>query len=99
LNPEIDMLDTPGILWPKFDDQETALNLAFTGAIKDDIMDVTEIAAALAERLSSSYPQLFLNRFRLEQTSGMTGLQLVEAAGKEGAAYFPAASSICKGYR
>ncbi len=89
LNPEIDMLDTPGILWPKFDDQETALNLAFTGAIKDDIMDITEVAAALAERLSASYPQLFLNRYKLEQASGMTGLELVEAAGKKRGCILP----------
>lgn len=91
LNPEIDMLDTPGILWPKFDDQETALNLAFTGAIKDDIMDVTEVSAALAERLMSAYPQLFLNRFKLdpEQARGMTGLQLVEAAGKRRGCILP----------
>lgn len=89
LNPEIDMLDTPGILWPKFDDQETALNLAFTGAIKDDIMDITEVAAALAERLSVSYPQLFLNRYKLEPAAGMTGLQLVEAAGKKRGCILP----------
>jgi ribosome biogenesis GTPase A len=89
LNPEIDMLDTPGILWPKFDDQETALNLAFTGAIKDDIIDVTEVAAALAERLSSTYPQLFLDRYKLEHRTGMTGLQLVEAAGKRRGCMLP----------
>lgn len=89
LNPEIDMLDTPGILWPKFDDQETALNLAFTGAIKDDIIDVTEVAAALAERLISAYPRLFLNRYKLEQASDMTGLQLVEAAGKRRGCILP----------
>ena len=40
--PEIDLLDTPGILWPKFDDRDTALNLAFTGAIKDEILDVIQ---------------------------------------------------------
>lgn len=89
LNPEIDMLDTPGILWPKFDDQETALNLAFTGAIKDDIMDVTEVAAALAERLMSRYPKLFLDRYRLEHEQGMTGLMLVEAAGKKRGCMLP----------
>jgi ribosome biogenesis GTPase A len=83
LNPEIDMLDTPGILWPKFDDKDTALNLAFTGAIKDDIMDVTEVACSLAERLSLTYPQHFMKRFKLEQLEGMTGLQIVEAAGKK----------------
>jgi len=83
LNPEIDMLDTPGILWPKFDDQETALNLAFTGAIKDDIMDVTEVAAALASKLSAEYPELFFRRYKLENAQGMSGHELLEAAGRK----------------
>jgi ribosome biogenesis GTPase A len=83
LNPEIDMLDTPGILWPKFDDEETALNLAFTGAIKDDIMDLTEVAAALAVKLSRDYPELFFNRYKLEHAQGMSGHELLEAAGRK----------------
>ena len=45
VNEEIELLDTPGILWPKFEDKQVALNLAFTGAIKDEIMDTVEIAA------------------------------------------------------
>lgn len=83
LNPEIDMLDTPGILWPKFDDEETALNLAFTGAIKDNIMDLTEVAAALAVKLSRDYPELFFNRYKLEHAQGMSGHELLEAAGRK----------------
>ncbi len=51
INPEIMLLDTPGILWPKFEDKLTGLNLAFTGAIKDEIMDTTELAAKLMENL------------------------------------------------
>ena len=47
INPEIMLLDTPGLLWPKFEDKRTVLNLAFTGAIKDEIMDTTELAAML----------------------------------------------------
>ncbi|MDD2235389.1 MAG: ribosome biogenesis GTPase YlqF [Desulfitobacteriaceae bacterium] len=82
LNPEIELLDTPGILWPKFEDQATALNLAFTGAIKDDIMDVVEVAAVLAERLSTSYPDQFAQRFKLQDINSRTGYQLLEAAGK-----------------
>ncbi len=89
LNPEIDMLDTPGILWPKFDDQDTAFNLAFTGAIKDDIIDVTEVSAALASKLLSTYPELFLKRYKLINSEGMTGLQLVEAAGKNRGCILP----------
>ena len=44
----IELLDTPGVLWPKFEDDETALNLAFTGAIKDEIMDIEELAYKLS---------------------------------------------------
>ena len=43
----IELLDTPGVLWPRFEDEETALNLAFTGAIKDEIMDIEELALKL----------------------------------------------------
>ena len=82
LNPEIELLDTPGILWPKFEDQATALNLAFTGAIKDDIMDIEEVAATLAERLVATYPGQFAQRFKLQEINGLTGYQLLEAAGK-----------------
>jgi ribosome biogenesis GTPase A len=82
LNPEIELLDTPGILWPKFDDQKTALNLAFTGAIKDDIMDVTEVAAALGEKLVADYPSQFSQRFKLTEITGLTGQELLLKAGK-----------------
>lgn len=82
LNPEIELLDTPGILWPKFDDQKTALNLAFTGAIKDDIIDVTEVAAALIERLAADYPVQFSQRFKLTEIGGLTGHELLLKAGK-----------------
>ncbi|HEX2947415.1 MAG TPA: ribosome biogenesis GTPase YlqF [Clostridia bacterium] len=89
LNPEIEMLDTPGILWPKFDDQETALNLAFTGAIKDDIIDVAEVASALAEKLSSTYPALFAQRYKLQETAGLKGYKLLEAAGRNRGCLLP----------
>jgi ribosome biogenesis GTPase A len=62
IHPEIQLLDTPGILWPKFEDMETGLNLAFTGAIKDDIMDTAELAGKLMERLSKRFPQLLTQR-------------------------------------
>lgn len=89
LNPEVELLDTPGILWPKFDDQNTALNLAFTGAIKDDIMDVIEVGAVLTTKLASIYPEFFAQRFKLQQLEGMTGHQLLEAAGKKRGCILP----------
>ncbi len=88
LNPEIEMLDTPGILWPKFDDRNTALNLAFTGAIKDDIYDITEVAALLAERLTADYPGLLANRYKLEDEN-RKGHKLLEAAGKRRGCILP----------
>lgn len=89
LNPEIEMLDTPGILWPKFEDQTVALNLAFTGAIKDDIIDVTEVAAALAEKLAASNPAQLAQRYKLNKVTGKTGYQLLEEAGKSRGCMIP----------
>lgn len=89
LNPEIDLLDTPGILWPKFDDQNIALNLAFTGAIKDDIMDVTEVAASLVQKLSAEYPDIFARRYKLQNIEGLTGHELLQAAGKNRGCILP----------
>ncbi len=82
LNEEIELLDTPGILWPKFEDNQVALHLAFTGAIKDEIMDTVEIAAALLEKLSASYPALLSGRFKLQSLENQTGLMLLKACGK-----------------
>ncbi|HEY5584132.1 MAG TPA: ribosome biogenesis GTPase YlqF [Ruminiclostridium sp.] len=69
INSEIELLDTPGILWPKFEDQEVGMNLAFTGAIKDDIMDTGEIAMELLHRLTKLYPKELCARFKLESDS------------------------------
>lgn len=80
LNKDIELLDTPGILWPKFDDPEVGLNLAFTGAIKDDVFDNVECAALLFERLSKYYPQQILQRFKLSSLEGKTGSELLEEA-------------------
>ncbi|MCL2003297.1 MAG: ribosome biogenesis GTPase YlqF [Oscillospiraceae bacterium] len=57
------LMDTPGMLWPKFEDEETGLNLAFTGAIRDEIMDTETLAARLAERLKALYPGALEKRY------------------------------------
>lgn len=59
------LLDMPGVLWPKFDDQTVGENLAITGAIKDDILDIEEIAMALCGRLRKHYPDLLRARYKL----------------------------------
>jgi ribosome biogenesis GTPase A len=82
INEEILLLDTPGILWPKFEDPEVGLNLAFTGAIKDDIIDTIEISAVLLERLSSTYPKNISERFKLGELENRTGEELLTAVGK-----------------
>ncbi len=83
LNEEIELLDTPGILWPKFEDQLVGLNLAYTGAIKDDIMDITEVASELLLQLKNTYPQALKERFKLEYKEEETGFDLLKAAGKK----------------
>ena len=60
------LLDTPGILWPKFEDPEVGLRLAWTGAVKDDILDVETLAARLMDRLWQEYPQALRDRYKLD---------------------------------
>ncbi len=62
----IDLLDMPGVLWPKFDDQTVGENLAFTGAIKDQILDTEELAMTLASRLARCTPKLLAARYKLD---------------------------------
>ena len=65
---EIELMDTPVILWPKFESQEIGMNLAFTGTIKDDILEKTEIAFELLKFLLSNYLDNVTERFKLEKT-------------------------------
>ena len=60
------LLDTPGILWPKFEDPEVGLNLAFCGSIKDEIMDLSELALELIKVLMREYPELLISRYKLD---------------------------------
>ncbi|AKL95497.1 ribosome biogenesis GTpase A [Clostridium aceticum] len=68
LRGNMELLDTPGILWPKFEDEEVALNLAFTGAIKDEIMDTETLALKLIERLWVKEKEKLIERYKLEET-------------------------------
>ena len=65
IDRDVELLDMPGILWPKFDDQKAAQKLAFTGAIKDDVMDSEALARALGELLLKDYPELIKARYKL----------------------------------
>ncbi len=61
------LLDTPGVLWPKFEDQNVARRLAYTGAIRDEILDVEELACGLAQLLAEEYRDLLFARYRLTE--------------------------------
>ena len=82
---DINLLDTPGVLWPKFDDKKTGENLAFTGAIKDEILDIETLAASLCTRLYKMYPQYLSERYKLGDMSlysDMNGYELMLQIGK-----------------
>lgn len=81
---DIEMLDTPGVLWPKFKDDETALNLAFTGAIKDEIMDIEELAFNLVKKLEVDFKDELMTRYKLEHLSEETIENLDNIARKRG---------------
>ena len=63
----LDLLDTPGILWPKFEDEVTGMNLAFTGAVKDEIMDVETLGCHFMALLGERYPQALTDGYKLAQ--------------------------------
>ena len=83
VNDEIQLLDTPGILWPKFEDEKVGINLAITGAIKDDILDIVGLASALFEILSESYPEHIIKRYKLETIENKSGLEILKEAGEK----------------
>ena len=66
------LLDTPGILWPKFEDPDVGLNLAFCGSIKDDILGVQDLGYELIRVLGERYPELLRERYKLEEISDQT---------------------------
>ena len=70
IDKEVELLDMPGILWPKFDDQRVALNLAFTGAIKDDVTDIEALAYELGSYLAENYPERLKERYKLDSLDG-----------------------------
>lgn len=79
----LELLDTPGILWPKFEDPEVGLKLSYTGAIKDDVVDVETLAVHLTELLGTSYPAALEGRYKIAIPEEFTGLTLLEQCGKK----------------
>ena len=77
------LLDTPGILWPKFDDPEVGMRLAYTGAVKENIIDIEELSSRLMELLCKRYPEAVQQRYGIEIDPNMPGYELLEAAGRK----------------
>ena len=73
INKNVELLDTPGILWPKFEDEKVGLHLAFIGSINDEILQKTELAVNLISFLKDSYPTILTNRYQInEEDDGET---------------------------
>ena len=79
----LEMLDTPGVLWPRFENQTVAENLAFTGAIRDDIMDVETLGANLMTRMRDRYPDRITQRYKIDFAADTDGFTLLELAAKK----------------
>jgi ribosome biogenesis GTPase A len=78
VTPFFELLDTPGLLWPRLDDKHTGLHLAYTGAIKEEILDLEEVAHHFLEEIASLYPQFLRERYSLEDLN-KKGFELLEA--------------------
>lgn len=79
----LELLDTPGILWPKFDDTKVGMHLAFTGAIKDDVMDLEELASCLMEYLGKHYADMVTERYKITVEEEDSGYDLLTKAGRK----------------
>ena len=79
----LELLDTPGILPPKFENQKVAMNLAYTGAIRDEIMEVELLAYSLLEYLRDNYSKELCARYKLEDISGLEGYEILELLGRK----------------
>ena len=78
------LLDTPGILWPKFEDPQVGLNLAFCGSIKDEILDTASLALELIKVLQRDYPQLLWERYKLDELDEDALVNMEAIAAKRG---------------
>ena len=80
-----ELLDTPGVLWPKFEDKQVGEHLAFTGAVKDEVVDIEHLACRLIETLQEIYPHAISQRYQLESVdlSQMESYEILEAIGKK----------------
>lgn len=78
-----ELLDTPGVLWPKFEDENIGLNLAFIGSVKDEIIDVETLAVHLLDKLNVLYPKRIIERYKIETSEEMSGYDILTAIAKK----------------
>ena len=83
VNSGLLLLDTPGILWPKFEDPNVGMMLAYTGAVKENIIDTEELAAHLMSLLHRFYPQVLQERYKINMPADAQGYELLEEAGRK----------------
>lgn len=79
----VELLDMPGVLWPKFEDQSAAIRLAFTGAISDSILDIETLAMKLLSYLAENYPASLKERYKIDVQPEASGLELLETVGRK----------------
>lgn len=79
----IELLDTPGVLWPKFEDERVGNTLAFIGSVKDEVIDSETLAFRLIEFLQHAYPGALEQRYKLERTQAMETLELFDRIGQK----------------
>ena len=84
INKDVELLDTPGILWPKFEDPKTGLHIAFIGSINDDILFPEDMAYELIQILIKDYPQVLNERYGIEIGDGSVSvIEILEMIGKK----------------
>ena len=83
IDKSLELLDTPGVLWPKFDSQTVGENLAFTGAVKDDVVEIETLGANLISRLSLQYPDRLKERYKFDSVGEESGYELLEKAAEK----------------
>ena len=83
LTEGFELLDTPGVLWPKFSDEEAARRLAYTGAIKDDVIDTEELCHFFLEFMRDNYPENLAARYKIENFSDLAGYEITEMIGRK----------------
>lgn len=83
LSEGFELLDTPGVLWPKFDDEKAARRLAYTGAIKDDVIDMEELCHYFLEFMRDRYPERLCERYKIDGFSDLAGYEITELIGRK----------------